>query len=270
MNAEKINEVRKRLRAERPLIHAITNPISMNLCANGVLGLGARVIMAEHPREVAEITKTAKALLLNLGNIRDSRMKAMEISGKVAKEKFIPVVIDIVGCGCSGLRRQFARELIQNACPIMIKGNYSEIKALCDDEYSNSGIDSEFIDENEMIRICNELAARHNAVILASGKTDIVADGKRVALVKNGCSQMASVTGTGCMLGAVCATFVSVSDAFDAGVTACAVCGICGERAQTQKGSGSFLNNLLDNISTLTDETVKKYLRLERMNYEEA
>ena len=269
MNAEKINEVRKRLRTERPLIHAITNPISMNLCANVVLGLGARVVMAEHPREVAKITKTANALLLNLGNISDSRMEAMKISGAVSKANGIPVALDIVGCGCSALRRQFAKELIRDACPMIIKGNYSEIKALYDDEYSSIGIDSEFVDESEMIRICKELAIRHNAVILASGKRDVVTDGKRVALVKNGCSQMASVTGTGCMLGAVCTTLLSVADAFDAGVTACAVCGICGETAQTQKGSGSFLNNLLDNISTLTDETVGKYLRLERMNYEE-
>lgn len=85
----------KRIQNE-PLIHCITNPISINQCANVVLAVGARPIMAEHPEEVAEITEMAKALLLNLGNITDVRMKSMMISAKVARGKQIPTVIDAV------------------------------------------------------------------------------------------------------------------------------------------------------------------------------
>ena len=40
------------LRERAPLIHCITNPISINHCANAILALGGRPIMAEHPREV--------------------------------------------------------------------------------------------------------------------------------------------------------------------------------------------------------------------------
>ena len=60
----------------------------MMQCANTVLGLGARPIMAEHPLEVKEITATADALLLNLGNISDSRMEAMEIALEEAKRNY--------------------------------------------------------------------------------------------------------------------------------------------------------------------------------------
>ncbi len=94
------------------LIHCITNPIAMNLSANVVLALDAKPIMAEHPGEVKEITETASALLLNLGNISDTRMEAMKEALSVALEKDIPVVIDAVGVSCSELRRRFFFELI--------------------------------------------------------------------------------------------------------------------------------------------------------------
>lgn len=96
------------------LIHCITNPISMMQCANAVLALGAKPMMAEHPQEVAEITATASALLLNLGNISDVRMESMRISFGVAMEKGIPVVIDAVGVSCSKLRRNFVEELLRD------------------------------------------------------------------------------------------------------------------------------------------------------------
>ena len=68
------------IQQEAPLIHCITNPISINDCANILLAIGARPIMAEHPDEVAEITAIAKGLALNLGNITDARMASMKIS----------------------------------------------------------------------------------------------------------------------------------------------------------------------------------------------
>ena len=72
------------IQQEAPLIHCITNPISINDCANILLAIGARPIMAEHPDEVAEITAIAKGLALNLGNITDARMASMKISAGVA------------------------------------------------------------------------------------------------------------------------------------------------------------------------------------------
>ena len=129
----------------RPLIHCITNPISMMQCANTVLSLGARPIMAEHPLEVKEITATADALLLNLGNISDTRMAAMEIALEEALRKGIPVVIDAVGVSCSELRRGFVSKLMEKRggkgfC--VIKGNYSEIMALKDENYRAEGVDA--------------------------------------------------------------------------------------------------------------------------------
>ena len=120
------------LRRRSPLIHAITNPISITQCANAVLALGCRPIMAEHPGEVEEITATASALLLNLGNITDVRMESMARSARTARQNGIPITLDAVGAACSRLRRNYARQLMEASAPAVLKGNYAEIVALTD------------------------------------------------------------------------------------------------------------------------------------------
>ena len=100
------------LRSRRPLIHCITNPISINDCANLILAAGGRPIMAEHPGEVAEITATAAALAVNLGNITDVRMESMVLAGQAAREAGVPMVLDCVGVGCSSLRRRYAQDYL--------------------------------------------------------------------------------------------------------------------------------------------------------------
>ena len=259
-----IHKIRKSVIELHPLIHCITNPISINQCANAILAVGARPIMAEHPGEVAEITKTAKALMLNLGNITDIRMESITISAITAKSNNIPVIIDVVGIACSELRRNFACELIQKAAPTIIKGNYSEINALHNLAYKSSGVDAEVsLGIDTVSKSAVELAIKNNAIILVSGKTDIVTDGKQIVYIKNGSPQLTTVTGTGCMLGALCACYLSASQDISAVVTACAVLGICGELSETEKGSGSFMMNLMDQISILRDDDIEKHLDLE-------
>ncbi len=259
-----IYKIRNSVNVLHPLIHCITNPISIHQCANVILAVGARPIMAEHPKEAEEITKTAQALMLNLGNISDTRMQSMITSAKTANNNNIPIVIDIVGIACSKLRRRFAHELIGKAIPTVIKGNYSEIAALYNPAYESSGVDTDTSLGIDLVsKFAVELAQKNNTIILASGKTDIATDGKQIVHIKNGSPQLATVTGTGCMLGALCACYLSVSQDISSAVTACAVLGICGELSETEKGSGSFMINLMDKISTLTNEDIRKHLDLE-------
>ncbi len=252
-----------KLKRTAPLIHCITNPISINQCANAVLCMGARPIMAEHPDEVREITVTAAALMLNTANITDARMKSMLISAQTAYENGIPFVIDAVGTACSEMRRRYVLDLIGNYTPSVIKGNASEINALYDKAYTGIGIDSDSrltIEQAEKAAV--SIAESVGCTVLVSGKTDIVTDGKRTAYVKNGCPQLSQITGTGCMLGAVAACFLAVEDSFEAAVTACGVMGICGELSQTEKGSGSFMVRLMDNLSALDVKNYEEMLRL--------
>lgn len=266
---EKLNKIRSLVRETEPLIHCITNPISINQCANGVLAVGARPVMAEHPSEVAEITETAKALMLNIGNITDARMESIPISAKTANKKGIPFMIDAVGIACSQHRRRFARSIIDNMHPDLIKGNYSEITALCNREYKSEGVDADKKVPFETVeRAAIELAKKYSCVILASGKTDIVTDGKRVVRINNGTPMLSRVTGTGCLLGALCACYMSVCNDMDAAVCACVVLGICGELAETDKGTGSFAVGLMDKLSLLKDEELSGRIKTEEKSIE--
>lgn len=264
-----IPDIRGAVRERSSLIHCITNPISINQCANAILAVGGRPIMAEHPREVSEITATAGALMLNLGNITDVRMEAMRLSARTAAEHGTPILLDAVGVACSKLRRDYACDLMEAVTPAVIKGNYSEINALYQESYRASGVDADAaLDAQTVERAAAALARTRHTVVLASGKVDIVTDGTRLIRVRNGTPQLSCVTGTGCMLGALTAAYLSAASGLDAAVTACAVLGVCGQLAETERGSGSFMVGLLDALPTLQDAELERYMDLEEIEIE--
>lgn len=261
---KQLSDIRNKVKESRPLIHCITNPISINQCANALLAVGARPIMAEHPKEVVEITSTAQAVLLNLGNITDIRMESMQLSFEAAKKNKIPVVLDAVGIACSKLRKSYINDLLKADVPEVIKGNYSEINAMYCDAYSSIGVDADDrLNVKKMDVTAAVLARRYNTTILASGKTDIVTDGKRLIHINNGTRQLSMITGTGCMLGALCAAYLSQENGIEAAKTACVVLGICGQLAQTDAGNGTFMVELMDYLTTLNDDDVENNIEIE-------
>jgi hydroxyethylthiazole kinase len=232
-----------------------------------VLAVGAKPIMAEHPGEVSEITASAKALAVNLGNITDIRMESMLLSGQIALKNHIPSIIDIVGVGCSTLRLNFAKKFITECRPSVIKGNMSELKALYGAKSGAQGID---VGENDVISndtipqhaaLLKELAANTGSVVLATGVIDIITDGKCTYLLKNGCAMLSLITGTGCMLNVLTASFISSKNIIGAAVLAAVLMGICGELAQTEKGTGTFRTGLLDSLSSVTDDIIKEKIK---------
>ena len=247
---------------DTPLIHCITNPISIKMCANAILALGRRPMMAEHPKEVKEITQTADAVCVNLGNITDVRMKSIKISVKTAEKHGIPVVVDVVGVACSKLRRKFAEKLLKKYSASIIKGNYSEILAMYDKTYKSSGVDADKkADIDSVKRTSMTLARKYGCVVLASGKTDIITDGKQVVYIKNGCEALANITGSGCALGAVCACFLTEADALEAATYAAALWGICGELSGG--GIGSFEVGLMNKLSEISEDEIEKNIKKE-------
>ena len=264
-----IKKLRSNISETSPLIHCITNPISINQCANVILAAGARPMMAEHPKEAAEITRTAGALMLNIGNITDVRMESMQISAETAKEYGIPYLIDLCGAACLSSRREFALEIIKKFPPSVIKGNYSEINALYDADYSSSGVDADVsLSEDTVVNAAVKIAEKYHSAVLASGKTDIVTDGKKLILIHNGTPQLSRITGTGCMQGALCAAYLPAAFPADAAAAACAVFGICGQISETEKGSGTFFVDLMDALSSVSDSTIEKYLDMEEKQIE--
>lgn len=253
----------------KPLIHCITHPITMNDCANVVLAVGGSPNMASHPEEAAEVVSSASVLAVNLGNISDDRMKGMERAGEKAHELGIPILIDAVGAGCSSLRLRFARQFIESYHPAVIKGNSSEIRALCGLPSHSVGVDAGAGDsvtvENfaAASREFSLYAAEHQAVVLVSGPVDVITDGKETCGVANGSPMMAKLTGTGCMLGVLAATYLSARRPWQAAVLAAVMMGTAGEQAAVQSaGMGSFHIALLDALSNLTAADVWRRRKL--------
>ncbi|WP_411682014.1 hydroxyethylthiazole kinase [Clostridium thailandense] len=260
-------QIKQNVKLGKPLIHYITNPISINDCANMVLAVGAKPIMAEHPLEVSEITTVSKALAVNLGNITDVRMESMMISGRTAFKRKIPQVIDLVGVGCSKLRLDYAKRFISECHPSVIKGNTSEIKAICGVKSSAKGIDvgvSDIITEQnfaENMEILKELSLQTGSVITVTGVVDIITDGTYTFLITNGCEMLSMVTGTGCMLTALIASYISYGNILEGTVLATALMGICGELSENVKGTASFKTELIDNIFSISDDVVMKKIK---------
>ncbi len=253
-----------------PLVHCITNPISINQCANAILAIGAKPIMAEHPKEVKEITRTADALMLNLGNITNARMKSMPISLREASVKNIPVLLDVVGVACSSLRKTFVHKLLKVGIPTVIKGNYSEIYALYNAKYHSSGVDADSsLNEENLETAAVVLACKYNCIILATGQKDIITDGRRLVYINNGAEQLSSVTGTGCMLGALCASYLATDNSFDSVIYACGVLSISGELSKTITGNSTFMQKLIDTLSTITKSDIQKHLKMEEKKFDE-
>ena len=255
--------LKEQLKEKQPLIHCITNPISINDCANGLLAIGARPIMAEHPSEVSDITASAGALMVNLGNITDARLSSMHLSGERARQDSIPCLIDLVGVTCSELRMNYAVRFVNDCAPCLIKGNFSEILAFSGRSFHSAGIDAG--DEDQLsesnlvdrIQLFRELSVRTHAALLITGRTDMIVSDAGIYLCDNGTPTLSRLTGTGCMLGALTAGFLTVASPAEAAAYAACLMGISGERAAAaSRGMGSFHVELLNQLDLLTDTEV--------------
>lgn len=267
-------KVKNLTREQAPLIHSITNPISINACANIVLATGARPIMAEHPLEVEEITKKSQALAINLGNITDARMDSIYRSGCLAKKEAIPSSIDLVGVAASSLRLDYAKNYLIQCQPSLIKGNMSEIKAILQLPSTPLGVDVGTQDEirpenlSQSLAIARRLAKSSNATVLITGPIDIISTKSTSYLIRNGCPALARVTGTGCMLNCLLASFLPYASPEDAAILACLLLGLAGEEAENAPGPGSFMVDLLDQIYKLDLDILESKSRWEEITYE--
>lgn len=221
--------------------------------------------MAEHKDEVAQITRTAKALALNLGNITDARMASMPIALETASRSRVPVMLDLVGTACSSLRKAFAGSLMRLSMPSILKGNMSELLAMAGEVSHGVGIDAgsqdSLTEENRMdlARLFMEKAAQWDTVIFITGKEDLIISPHRCLCVKNGTPAMTRITGTGCMAGMICATYLAAADPLEAAFSAALEFSIAGELAEeNSKGPGSFQNALLDAFYLLDPQQIRE------------
>ena len=267
INLRKILSNRDLVREKSPLIHAITNPIAINMVANAILFQGAKAICAEHPDEMEDIVKISDSISVNLGNITDSRIKSIELAIKFANGKNIPVVIDLVGVGASKLRYDFAKKLLENYRFSLIKGNGSEILAISGEASNAKGIDvgekDKLRGENieKFIEISKKLCQKYQTSLLITGKTDILLDEDRYFLIENGCENLSKITATGCMLTSLISTFLSVTNPIEASILGLLILEISGEISDREE-LYSFFVNLMDNISIISDDEICKRAKI--------
>ena len=268
-----IAEVLSSIRETAPLVHCMTNYVTVNDCANVVLGVGASPIMSDEVDEVAEITSICNALVLNIGTLHKGSIAADKVALRRAAELDHPIVLDPVGAGASTLRTQTALELLEPKTLSIVRGNMSEIKALAGKSAHTRGVDVDPADQTteenvraqaEFARAC---AASFGAVVAITGVIDIVSDGKVMFAIRNGCAEMGTITGTGCMLSALlgaCVASANPLEAALAGVTAMGVAGEIASEKTAGAGNGTFRMHLLDALSTLTPETLATRARIEQ------
>lgn len=268
-----LQEMLENVRKNCPLIHNITNYVTVNDCANILLACGGSPIMADDAEEAEEITSICGGLNINIGTLNQRTIPAMHLAGKKANALGHPVVLDPVGAGASALRTKTARKLIENIQFTVIRGNISEIKALALGTGGAKGVDADVADKvtketlPQTVVFAKAFAKKTGAVIAITGAIDIVTDGEQAYCIYNGHPMMSSITGTGCQLSALTAAYVTANPTTPLEATAAAVCamGICGEKAYArlteQDGNSSYRNYIIDAIFRLTGEELQRWAK---------
>ena len=266
-------EILENVRARTPLVHCITNYVTVNDCANLLLACGASPIMADDSEEAADITSICNALVVNIGTLNQHTIPSMTLAGKRANTLAHPAVLDPVGAGASALRTDTAHALLDAVDFTTIRGNISEIKALALGSTSTKGVDADAadaVDEGNLdtvIAFAKEFSRKSGAVIAITGAIDIIADTEHVCLIRNGHPMMSKITGTGCMLTALIAAYLAANPGNAFTATAAAVCamGLAGQRAHARlggfDGNATYRSYIIDEIYHLTGNVLEAEAR---------
>jgi hydroxyethylthiazole kinase len=261
-----IPEALRALRSKRPLVHHITNYVTVNDCANVTICIGAAPVMAEAREEVQDMVPLAGALVLNIGTLRTEQVESMLLAGREANQLGIPIVLDPVGAGATPYRTNTARMLLDELEIAVVKGNAGEIGVLSGAGGKVVGVDSQGI-KGEAADVAREYAQSRGGVVVISGATDVISDGRRTYLVDNGHPMMGRVSGTGCMATSVLASFCAVEDDMVAASVAALACfGLAGEEAaQRCDGPASYKVALLDAVAALDPDDLLSRSRVRRL-----
>ena len=263
------------VKVKTPLIHNITNYVTVNDVANALLASGGSPIMSDEPDDVSDITSICGGLNINIGTLNERSIEAMFISGKKSKELGHIVLLDPVGAGASKLRTETALKIINGIKPDIIRGNISEVKTLAVGSGTTKGVDADVADAvtednlESMVEFAKTFAQKTNAVIAITGAIDLVADSERCYIIRNGSPIMSRITGTGCMLSALATAYAVANPDDITEAVAASVClmGIAGEigvsNMKESEGNSSLRNHIIDAIYNMDAEKLTKGAKYE-------
>ena len=256
------------VRSRKPLVHNITNYVTAGDVANCQLACGASPIMSDEPAEAADIAALCDGVAMNLGTLHQRAIESMFLAGKTAAELGHVILLDPVGAGASTLRTNTAKELLDAVPFWAIRGNYSEIKTLALGFGTTRGVDADPADEvseetlADAIGLAKAFSRVSGAVVAISGAIDLVADGNKCFVIRNGHEMLSKLTGTGCMLSGLMTAFLAANpdQPLEAAAAAVSSMGLAGELARNRMQPGDGLATykifLLDALSNMDAYTL--------------
>lgn len=265
----------KNVREKGPLVHNITNYVTVNDVANVLLACGASPIMSDEPDDVEEITSICTGLNINIGTLNKRTIESMFLAGKKAQSLSHPILLDPVGAGASTLRTQTALKLMEELNLSVVRGNISEIKTLASGSGTTRGVDADVADavteENleQSIAFVKAFAEEIHAIVAITGAIDLISDGRRCFVIRNGRPEMSKITGTGCQLSGLMTAFLCANAENRLESAAASVCmmGVAGEigyeNMRDGEGNSTYRNRIIDAICNMTPETLDRRARFE-------
>ena len=258
------------VRAKSPLVHNITNYVTVNDVANVLLAAGGSPIMSDDADDVEDITSICGGLNINIGTLNKNTIPSMFLAGKKANALGHIVLLDPVGAGASRLRTDTANRLMQEVRFDAVRGNISEIKTLCTGSGSTKGVDADAVDTvteanlDNGVQLVKTFAAQTGCIIAVTGAIDLVSDGERCWCIRNGRAEMSRITGTGCQLSALMTAFLVANPNRKLDAAAAAVCmmGLAGEigwaNMQPGDGNSTYRNRIIDAIFNMTGDALEE------------
>ena len=263
------------VRAKTPLVHNITNYVTVNDVANVLLAAGGSPIMSDDADDVEDITSICGGLNINIGTLNKNTIPSMFLAGRKANELGHIVLLDPVGAGASRLRTDTANRLMREVRFDAVRGNISEIKTLCTGSGTTKGVDADAVDAvteanlDDGVALVKAFARQAGCIIAVTGAIDLVSDGERCWCIRNGRSEMSRITGTGCQLSALTTAFLVANPGHKLEAAAAAVCtmGLAGEIAwanmQPGDGNSTYRSRIIDAIFNMTGDTLEEGAKYE-------
>ena len=258
-----------------PLVHNITNYVTVNDVANIILACGASPIMSDEPDDVTDITSICSSLNINIGTLHKSSIEAMYLAGKRANELGHPILLDPVGAGASALRTNTAVGLMEQLQLTVIRGNISEIKTLANGNGTTKGVDADVADAvtednlDEAVAFAKAFSEKSGSIVAITGAIDLVSDGRKCYVIRNGRPEMGRITGTGCQLSGLMTAYLVANpeQKLEAAAAAVRTMGLAGEIGWSymQKGDGNstYRNRIIDAIYNMTKEQLDEGAKYE-------
>ena len=266
-----LDNVRKNI----PLVHNITNYVTVNDVANVLLACGGSPIMSDEPDDVEDITTICGGLNINIGTLNKSSIEGMFLAGKKANELNHMVLLDPVGAGASKLRTDTAVKLMDEINFTVIRGNISEIKTLALGSGTTKGVDADVADAvsednlDDAVRFVKEFAKESGSVVAVTGAIDLVSDGEKCYVIRNGRPEMGKITGTRCQLSGMMTAFLVANpdNILDAAAAAVCTMGLAGEIGWSNMtetdGNSTFRNRIIDAIFNMDGEKLNDGAKFE-------